>query len=537
MNDEARIFDLLSATLGADECLAGARAEGFYTDVYRAIAAPIAVLRPSSVEHVQDALRLASEHSLAVTVRGGGASYTDGFQPRKAESLLLDLSALNRIVEINEEDCFVTVESGVTWAALSEALSIKGWRTPFRGPFSGLHATVGGSMSQHSLSHGTGAHGISAESVLSFDVLRSDGTLLRTGSAAAVKSPFTRHFGPDLTGLFTGDCGALGVKVRVTLPLLRMRPAHRVASFAFPDFVAMHRAMREIAREQLEDSQFALDGALSQGQIARQENAGQVLEMAWSIFRSSPSWLQGLAQLFRAAVSARKDLGSAPYMAHYIVEGSSDLEARSRLHRLRELALPHGREIASTVPALVRDMPFAPFFNTLGPAGERWVPLHGVLPHSQVEVFHDALETFYAARRSDMQALGVWTGGMFATVGSSGLLYEIAIYWPDEITAYHRQVVPEDYLKDLPQHEANLQARAYVDQLKNELAALYVEHGAINFQLGRFYPFRERLSPEAFGLLTTLKAHMDPDSRLSEGVLGLGQDLDEGDEGESGEHS
>lgn len=524
MTEAIDIREQFAAIVGVEQCLTGDAARSFYTDVYRALEEPFVVLRPLCAEMVQSVVRLAHSHGVPLVVRGGGASYTDGYLAPHARCALLDLSELQQIVSINEEDACVTVEAGVTWAALSDALRPLGWRTPFRGPFSGFHATVGGSMSQNALSHGSGAHGISAQSALSFDVVLADGSLLRTGSAAAEAGPFARHFGPDLTGLFTGDCGALGVKLRVTLPLLRIRPAHRVASFAFPDFTAMHKAMQSIAAEQLEDTQFALDQALSQGQIARQDQGGEALRMAWTLLTSAPSLGKGMAQVARAGLRARRDLGESAYMTHYIVEGVDDGEARSRLHRLRELATAHGVEIASTVPALVREMPFAPFFNTLGPGGERWVPLHGVLPHSRVGDFHSALEAFYAERREQMEELGVWAGGMFCTVGSSAFLYEIALYWPDEITAYHETVIPADYLAELPRFPANPKARDYVHRLKSDLADLYVNHGAINFQLGRFYPFHERLSPEAKGLLEAIKSHLDPQGRLSPGVLGLAQD-------------
>lgn len=523
MNEAASLLTQLSAIVGDEHFLTGADAVPFSTDVYRTLATPAAVLRPTTVDAVQDLMRTLASHGKTVTVRGGGASYTDGYLQRDDSGVIIDLSGLDAIVEINEQDCYVTVEAGVTWAALSDALAPLGWRTPFRGPFSGLHATVGGSMAQNAISHGSGGYGISAESVLSFDVVTADGELLQTGAAAAGLAPATRHFGPDLTGLFTGDCGALGLKVRVTLPLLRARPAHRVASFAFPDFESMHKAMALIARERLEESQFALDQALSQGQIARQDNAGDHLKLAWSILRSSPSLLSGLGQLLRAT-RARSTIDNAAFMSHYIVEGVDDGEARSRLHRLRELVLGHGQEVEATVPAVVRGMPFAPFFNTLGPAGERWVPLHGVLPHSQVAAFHDALQELYAQRKDDLESHGVWTGGMFATVGSSSFLYEIAIYWPDEITDYHRSVVPADYLQQLPVYEANPEARACVDRLKCDLADLYAKHGATNFQIGRFYPFADRLQEPAAKLLRAVKSELDPNWRLSQGVLGLEQE-------------
>ncbi len=518
---DADIKSQVADIVGADHVYYGSAGEQFYTDVYRQLEVPIAVARPQSVEQLQALAACCHNQGVAISIRGGGASYTDGYLPNSQEQILIDLNLLNRITEINEEDGYVTVEAGVTWVQLKEELDKRDLRTPFWGPFSGLKATIGGSMSQNTISHGSGSYGISAQSAQSMDIILADGSLLQTGSASAGSTPFTRHFGPDLTGLFTGDCGTLGIKARITLPLLRCRPAHRTISFAFADFESMHESMRRIAMERLEDSHFALDGALSQGQIARQDKAGELIKTALSILTSSPSYFDGIKQLLKSAISARKEISSSPYMTHYIVEGVHDAEAKSRLHRLRQLNLDLGREIPATVPAVVRGMPFAPFFNTLGPAGERWVPLHGILPHSQVKAFHSALEDFYAERADDMKKLGIWYGGMFATVGSSAFLYEIALYWPDETTVYHTEVVPAEYLEKLPKYPANLEARTYVQQLKNDLTSLFIKHGATNFQLGKAYPYASRLSPEARTLVKSIKSTLDPDSRLSPEGLGL----------------
>lgn len=513
---------ILSALVGADHVLAGEAARPFATDVYRSLAQPVAVVRPQTVEALQAVVAALAQHDAPFIVRGGGASYTDAYLPRAEGQVLIDMGGLNRIVAIDETGGTVTVEAGVTWLALSDALAKKGLRTPFRGPFSGIAATVGGSMSQNSISHGSGTYGISAESLISFDIVTASGELLRTGSAAAEGvTPFTRHFGPDLTGLFTGDCGALGIKARITLPVLRQLPAHGAVSFAFPDFDMTHEGMRRIAQERIEESHFALDVALSQGQIARQERAGAALSMALGIIRTSPSVLAGVKQVVRAGLFAKREIAAAAFMTHYIVEGFNQAEVNAKLHRLRELMADIAEEISPTVPAVVRAMPFAPLFNTLGPNGERWVPLHGILPHKAVPGFHCALEGFYAARKAEMERLGVWAGGMFATVGTSGFLYEIALYWPDAITAYHQANVPADYLASLPRHAENPEARAYVHQLKEDLIALFVEHGATNFQLGKAYPYASRLSAPALGLVRAVKAALDPKRRLAPGALGL----------------
>jgi glycolate oxidase len=515
------LVDALVAIVGAENVRRGPEAAALYTDVFRAQAEPIAVVRPASVEALQAVVRATAEADAPMNVRGGGASYTDGYTPSAAGQVLLDLSGLDRIVEVNETDAYVTVEAGVTWAKLKAELDARGLRTPFWGPFSGLVATVGGSMSQNTISHGSSAYGISAGSALAMDVVATDGTLVRTGSAINGGAPFTRNYGPDLTGLFTGDCGALGVKARITLPLLKVRPAHRPISFAFADFGAMHEVLRLVAAERLEDTSFILDGALSQGQIARQDRAGDLLGMALSILKSSPSLAVGVGQLLGGALRARRDIAVSAYMIHYIVEGVDDAEVKARLHRIRQIAASYGREIPATVPAVVRGMPFAPFYNVLGPNGERWVPVHGVFPHSKGKAVNAALAAFFAERQADMKRLGVWKGEMFSTVGAGGLLYELALYWPDAISAYHEAYVPADYLAALPRHPDNPEARAYAHKLKADLIALFDAHGAIYYQLGRAYPYAGVVQGEALDLVRAVKARMDPKGLLAPGVLGL----------------
>ncbi len=201
---------------------------------------------------------------------------------------MIDTSRMNRVLEINEQDMYVTVEPGITWAEMTEALSAKGLRTPFWGPFSGLKATVGGSTSQNSVSLGSGLYGISADSVLSFEVVLPGGKILRTGSnARANGGPFFRWYGPDLTGLFTGDAGVLGLKARITLRLIK-KPTHRMScSFGFDSFEAMAAGAAAAAREGVASDNFGLDPKLQQGQLGSTD-AGQKIEAAKAVFSDGP---------------------------------------------------------------------------------------------------------------------------------------------------------------------------------------------------------------------------------------------------------
>ncbi len=488
-------------------------------DVYRGSAAPALVVRPTTVAGLQAAVRICAAAGVAMVPRGGGASYTDGYLHDAGGHVLFDIAGLDDI-DIDVDNALVTVGAGVSWARLRDALAAHGLRTPFWGPFSGLAATVGGSVSQNTLSHGSSAYGLSAESIVSMDVVLASGELLTTSPSKA-----TRHYGPDLTGLFTGDCGALGIKATIRLPLIAAREAFEAVTFAFDDFASFHQGVRHAQREKLDDSHFGLDLALSQGQIGRQAGVGARLRIAAEIVRNAPATIGGkagaLRQLVRMAMAGDDAMRAGAYMCHFIIEGVDQAEASARAKRLRAVIAPYGRETANSVPSFVRALPFAPLTNILGPGGERWVPLHGVFRHSDVLPFHDALQAFYETRAAEMTRLGVWAGTMFSPVGSSGFLYEIALYWPDARTVYHPHMLTPEHLATQPDFPDNAEVRDYADRLKRDIVDLFQRHGAAHFQIGRTYPYRDRLDPQASMLVQAIKTALDPQGLMNPGVLGL----------------
>ncbi|WP_017669941.1 FAD-binding oxidoreductase [Blastomonas sp. AAP53] len=505
----------LARALGAAQVLTGPDQLAFYShDVFTQGAEALCIVRPVDIAGVQAAARLCAEARVAMVPRGGGASYSDGYLTDRPH-VLFDLSALQTI-DIDTANACVRVGAGVIWAALKAALDPLGLRTPFWGPFSGIAATVGGSMSQNTISHGSGAHGISAQSLIGMEVVLADGSVMNTGVSNA-----TRHYGPDMTGLFTGDCGALGLKVAITLPLIATRPAHDTASFAFADFASYHRSVSAIAREGLDENHFSIDQALSQGQIARSEGTAARLNIARNVMRAAPNPVSGLLQLGKMALAGEAEMREAQYSCHVIVEGVDKADVASRLSRIRTLMTAEGQEIADTAAAFVRSMPFAPLFNVLGPKGERWVPLHGIFSHTAADTFHDAFTKFLDQQKAEMDRHGLWTGTMFSSIGGHGLLYEIAIYWPDAVTPYHREVLGADYLATIPSYPDNPQARAYAHRFKADLVDLMQAHGAAHFQIGRAYPYLERLDPSARALIQATKAALDPHNLMNPGVLGL----------------
>ena len=496
------------------------------TDVYRQGELPTAVIKPGSVEQLCAGIRAATESGYAVIARGGGASYTDAYLAISERSVVVDMGDLNKIVDIDEVNNIVTVEAGCTWATLRDELLKRNLRTPFFGPFSGLVATVGGSVSQNAISHGSGTYGISAQSVISLDVVLANGSLLSTGSGAIQSGDskirrFFRYSGPDLTGLFTGDCGAFGIKASVTLPLLKNPAATETVAFSFPDFESMHTAIAGIALLGLDDEGFGLDPALQQGQIARNESRAVKLKLAWSVLRSSPTLFKGIRSLLRMALAGDKHLREPGFALNYIVKGPDAGSAKSKIAAIREIALRTGGEVPNSMPAIVAVMPFAPLNNVLGPGGERWVPVHGILQHSDVVAFHERWSAVLDSYAEQIEATGTFVGGMYMAVGPSAFLYEIAFYWPDERTVYHEQTVDPDYLSTLPAHPSNEDGRELVENLKKAATELFGDFGGVHFQIGKTYPHVENRDTLELNLLRAIKAEVDPDNRMNPGVLGL----------------
>ena len=513
------VSETFAAIVGAAHVLTGHDDRRFYgSDIFRGGEIPIAVVLPGSIAGLQDVVRVAARHRLPVTVRGGGASYTDGYTHARPGGITIGTDRLTAI-DIDEAKGIVTVEAGVTWASLYTALKSRGLRTPFWGPFSGLAATVGGSISQNSISHGPG---VSAESVVALDIVTGTGELLRTGSGGSASGvPFFRNFGPDLAGLFTGDCGALGIKARITLKLVARHEAFAALSFSFTSFAAMHAAMAAVAREGIDDENFGLDATLQQGQIGRNESIGAKADIALSVMKSAGSVAGGLKSLARMAVAGDRALKAADYAVHYIAEGVDQASADAKAAAIRAIAVRHGTEIPNTVPTVVRSMPFAPLTNILGPKGERWVPMHGLFAHNAVEPFHEAITAFWDKHRDSMAVYGVYTGAMFMAVGGSAFVYEPTFYWPHARDIVHERMAPADHLGSIDTHPAAPEATALVAQLKHDVIDLMAAHGAAHLQIGKTYPYLPGRNAASVALLRAIKAELDPHDILNPGALGL----------------
>lgn len=218
--------------------------------------APLAIVEATEVAHVQAALRWANRHGVPVVPRGAGTGLAGGAIARPGE-LVVSTARLTRIIEVSREDELAVVEAGVLNGDLNDALAPLGlWYAP--DPASRAISTIGGNIATGAGGLMCVKYGVTREAVLGLTVVLADGTILETGHRT-VKGVT----GYDLTALFVGSEGTLGIVVAATLRLLPLTVGEVVTlSAEFPDVAAAAGASSAITASGIRPSALELlDGA------------------------------------------------------------------------------------------------------------------------------------------------------------------------------------------------------------------------------------------------------------------------------------
>lgn len=508
------ITSALKAT-GAEVLTDPASLDFYAHDIFARGADIAAVVRPTDKHQLAAAVAAATGAGLAVVPRGGGMSYTGGYTTDTPGAVLFDLAAMNRILEIDEESMWVRVEPGCTWEQLYRELAPRGLRTPMWGTLSGLKATIGGGMSQNGIFWGTTRYGTAVQSANALEVVTADGTILSLGK------DFSRPYGPDLTGLFLADTGALGIKAEITLGLVREARAHGYASFAFDDHDGWFAAAAAIEREGLASECFGFDPYLNAIRMKRDSLASDAKQLV-GMMKKQGGILKGLKEGARVALAGRDFLKDANFSLHVLAEARNQPAADADIALAREIVARHGgREVENTIPKIIRANPFVPLNSMLGPAGEKWAPIHGLLSHARAKDCFEAFADLFERNSDAMRDLGVHYGTLLASVGRAGTLIEPCLYWPDARNPLIEDTVEKPHLDRLPVLDENPEARALAHQLKRDIVDIFFAHDAVHFQIGRTYRYRDSLDPGADALLQAIKNQVDPHGLMNPGSLGL----------------
>ncbi|MDR5693716.1 MAG: FAD-binding oxidoreductase [Armatimonadota bacterium] len=199
---------------------------------------PDVVVWPESTEEVVALVRLASQHRIPITPRGGGSGVLGGAVPVRG-GVVMDLTRMRRIRELHEEDLLVTVEAGILGITLEEELNRQGF-TCGHVPQSLALSTVGGWIAARSIGEFSTKYGPIEGMVAGLEVVLPWGEIWRTRVAPRTAT------GPGLMDLFVGAEGTLGIITAATLRIRRLPEMRRMRSFTFPDLAKGITAVREM---------------------------------------------------------------------------------------------------------------------------------------------------------------------------------------------------------------------------------------------------------------------------------------------------
>ncbi|MDR3670748.1 MAG: FAD-linked oxidase C-terminal domain-containing protein [Holophaga sp.] len=187
---------------------------------------PDLVVRPRTAGEVSAVMALAHAHGIPVTPRGAASGRTGGSVPQ-CGGIVLALDRMTSILEIDESNMMVTVEPGVRTMDLYDACAARGLFYP-PDPGSWKFCTIGGNIAENAGGMRAVKYGVTHDYVMGLQVVLADGTLLETGGKA-----IKNVTGYDLTSLFTGSEGTLGVITRVLLRLIPMPKERGVLRILF----------------------------------------------------------------------------------------------------------------------------------------------------------------------------------------------------------------------------------------------------------------------------------------------------------------
>src|SRR5207244_9299494 len=195
---------------------------------------------PRSTAGVASTVRLAERHGIPVVPYGAGSGVVGGATP-PAGSLVVDLTAMSRLLELNEPALYARAEAGMLGGAYEAAIGARGY-TSGHYPQSIDRSTVGGWVATRAAGQFSTRYGNIEDLCLGLEAVLPTGEVGRTALVPRASA------GPNVREIFLGSEGTLGVITEVALRLHPLPERRELASFAFPTFHHGLEAIRRIVR-------------------------------------------------------------------------------------------------------------------------------------------------------------------------------------------------------------------------------------------------------------------------------------------------
>ena len=298
---------------------------------------PQAVVYANSTAEVQRVVALASQHRTPVIAFGVGSSL-EGHLLAVQGGISVDLSNMKAVLSINTEDLTVTVQPGITRKALNEALRHTGFFFPID---PGADASIGGMTATRASGTNAVRYGTMRENVLALEVVTASAQTVRTGTRAKKSSA-----GYDLTRLFVGSEGTLGIITEITLKVHPQPEAIMAAVCSFESIAQAVSTTIEIIQMGIPIARVELIDAMSVAMVNRHANLTlKEAPLLLMEFHGSPTGVQ--EQISAVNAIAREHHGSDFEWAHTPEERSKLWTARHHAYFAALQSHP-GKRVIST---------------------------------------------------------------------------------------------------------------------------------------------------------------------------------------------
>jgi FAD/FMN-containing dehydrogenase len=362
------------------------------------------VVRPGSTDEVSRIAALCNRYRVPIVTRGGGATIYGQPKGDPDRTVLLDMTRMDRVLEVNAESMTVTAEAGIILGKMVHACKKNGFY--MWSPFAPLHmVSLGGWISGVA-----GAAGLWTD-IVSITVVLADGTIVKTGGGPGtnVHQPlaYNRNLGgPDFGGMFIGDGGSFGIKTQATIRMTKHPARLRAGIFAFDaiepalELVRLHVERRPVLR---------FDPVLVFGAGAMKNFMGDTDEVA-------------------------------PFTVQAMIQGHEEAEVEARLATINSLADQCGAQRNFMLDAMAEamgtptgeesEMDWMAIFNSFGiPA---WLPFN--LPRQGFAEVYKKLIAWRNARLKEADKLGLrirTTWEFFTASDPSTIVGEIDVFLAD----------------------------------------------------------------------------------------------------------